>query len=179
MRRENSTLVFAGAYENEADAQVDHEAIEDLHAAGIVGSYAAAIIRRGDDGKVHVNKDDTPTHKGAWGDAVVGILSSPSIIAGAAIGVLADGVDGHILMGMSRSDRKNLGEVLDEGHAGLVVVGNWQLKEAVDKAFAHAERHIERAIKGIQKDEIEAEYAKAMSGKELPRAQALSSSFSA
>ena len=44
------------------------------------------------------------------------------------------------------------------------MVGDWQLEEAIDKAFAHAERHIEREIKGIQKAEIEAEYAKVMSG---------------
>jgi uncharacterized membrane protein len=96
--------------------------------------------------------------------AVVGILFPPSILAGAAIGALAGGVGGHIFKGMSRSDMKDLGELLDEGQAGLVVVGNWQLEEAIDKAFSRAERHIEREIKGVQKDEIEAEYAKAMAG---------------
>ena len=168
MGREDATFVFAGAYESEVDAQLDYEAIKELHAAGVIGGYDAAVIRKGDDGKVHVNKDETSTRKGAWGGAVVGavvgILFPPSIIAGAAIGALAGGVGGHIFKGMSRSDMKDLGELLDEGQAGLVVVGNWQLEEAIDKAFSRAERHIEREIKGVQKDEIEAEYAKAMAG---------------
>jgi len=168
MGREDATFVFAGAYESQADAQLDYEAIKELHASGIIGGYDAAVIRKGDDGKVHVKKDETSTRKGAWGGAVVGavvgILFPPSIIAGAAIGALAGGVGGHIFKGMSRSDMKDLGELLDEGQAGLVVVGDWQLEEAIDKAFAHAERTIEREIKGIQKAEIEAEYAKVMSG---------------
>jgi len=168
MGREDATFVFAGAYESQADAQLDYEASKELHAAGIIGGYDAAVIHKGDDGKVHVNKDETATRKGAWGGAVVGavvgILFPPSIIAGAAIGALAGGVGGHIFKGMSRSDMKDLGELLDEGQAGLVVVGDWQLEEAIDKAFAHAERTIEREIKGIQKAEIEAEYAKVMSG---------------
>ena len=169
MGRGDATFVFAGAYESEADAQLDYEAIKELHAAGIIGGYDAAVIHKGEDGKVHVNKDETATRKGAWGGAVVGavvgILFPPSIIAGAAIGALAGGVGGHIFKGMSRSDMKDLGELLDEGQAGLIVVGDWKLEEAIDKAFAHAERTIEREIKGIQKAEIEAEYAKAMSGK--------------
>ena len=168
MGREDATFVFAGAYESQADAQLDYEAIKELHAAGIIGGYDAAVIHKGDDGKVHVNKDETATRKGAWGGAVVGavvgILFPPSIIAGAAIGALAGGVGGHISKGMSRSDMKDLGELLDEGQAGLIVVGDWKLEEAIDKAFAHAERTIEREIKGIQKAEIEAEYAKVMSG---------------
>ena len=168
MGREDATFVFAGAYESEADAKLDYEAIKELHAAGIIGGYDAAVIHKGDDGKVHVNKDETATRKGAWGGAVVGavvgILFPPSIIAGAAIGALAGGVGGHIFKGMSRSDMKDLGELLDEGQAGLIVVGDWKLEEAIDKAFAHAERTIEREIKGIQKAEIEAEYAKVMSG---------------
>ena len=168
MGREDATFVFAGAYESQADAQLDYEAIKELHAAGIIGGYDAAVIHKGDDGKVHVNKDETATRKGAWGGAVVGavvgILFPPSIIAGAAIGALAGGVGGHIFKGMSRSDMKDLGELLDEGQAGLIVVGDWKLEEAIDKAFAHAERTIEREIKGIQKAEIEAEYAKVMSG---------------
>ena len=168
MGREDATFVFAGAYDSEADAQLDYEAIKELHAAGIIGGYDAAVIHKGDDGKVHVNKDETATRKGAWGGAVVGavvgILFPPSIIAGAAIGALAGGVGGHIFKGMSRSDMKDLGELLDEGQAGLIVVGDWKLEEAIDKAFAHAERTIEREIKGIQKAEIEAEYAKVMSG---------------
>jgi uncharacterized membrane protein len=168
MGRDDATFIFAGAYQSEADAQLDYEVIKELHAAGVIGGYDAAVIHKGADGKVHVNKDETSTRKGAWGGAVVGavvgILFPPSIIAGAAIGALAGGVGGHIFKGMSRSDMKDLGELLDEGQAGLLVVGDWQLEEAVDKAFAHAERTIEREIKGLERAEIEAEYAKVMSG---------------
>jgi hypothetical protein len=40
--------------------------VKDLHALGVVGSYDAAVITTDDGGKVHVNKDETPTRHGAW-----------------------------------------------------------------------------------------------------------------
>ena len=71
------------------------------------------------DGKVHVNKDETATRHGAWGGAavgaVVGILFPPSIIAGAAVGATVGGVGGHLWKGMSRSDVKEFGDIIDAG----------------------------------------------------------------
>lgn len=168
MGREDATFVFAGAYESQADAQLDYEAIKELHAAGIIGGYDAAVIHKGDDGKVHVNKDETATRKGAWGGAavgaVVGIIFPPSILASAGVGALAGGLGGHFLKGMSRKDVKELGELLDEGEVALLVVGDWQLDKAIDKAFSRAIKKMDREVKALQREQLEADYAAMLSG---------------
>ena len=101
--------------------------VKDLHAAGAVGTYDAAVVTKDDEGKVHVNKDEMATRHGAWGGAavgaLVGILFPPSIIAAAAAGAAVGGVGGHLWRGMSRTDVKEFGELIDAGQAALVIVG--------------------------------------------------------
>jgi len=51
--------------------------------------------------------------------------------AGAAIGATA----GHVAAGMSRSDLKDLGELLDAGTSGLVVVAATDMEARVEGAI--------------------------------------------
>ena len=108
-------------------ARDDYEIVKDLHAAGAVGTYDASVVTKDESGKVHVNKDETSTRHGAWGGAavgaVVGILFPPAIIGSAIVGAGIGGVGGHLWKGMSRSDVKEFGELIDAGEAALVIVG--------------------------------------------------------
>lgn len=45
----------------------------------------------------------------------MGILFPPSIICSSVAGAAAGGLIGHLRHGMSRSDMKDLGEILDAG----------------------------------------------------------------
>src|SRR5208282_5949345 len=100
---------------------------KDAHSAGLVGSYDAAVVTKDADGKVHENKDETATRHGAWwgvaAGAAVGLIFPPSILGAAAVGGVIGGVSGHLSKGMSRSDAKELGDFIEPGQAGLVVVG--------------------------------------------------------
>ena len=66
------------------------------------------------------------TRHGGWGGAaagaVFGILVSPSIIGTAIVGAAIGGVGGHLWRGISRSDVKELGELIDDGEAAFLVV---------------------------------------------------------
>ncbi len=170
MGDDRTTFVYIGAYDTEADAQLDYDVVKELFAAGVIGTFDAAVITKDADGKVKVNKDEVPTRRGAWGGlgvgALLGLLFPPSLIASAAVGALAGGVGAHLWKGLSRSDVKELGEVLDEGQAALLVIGDWRLEEQIDKAFAHAEKRLQREIKGLQRAEVEQEIGTLMSGKE-------------
>ena len=119
MAEDETTFIFVATYGNEDDAQADYEVVKELYAADAIGNFDAAVIRKDADGKVHVNKDETATRKGAWGGAavgaVVGILFPPSILATAGVGALAGGLGGHFLKGLSRKEVKELGEQLDSG----------------------------------------------------------------
>ncbi|MCU0309220.1 MAG: DUF1269 domain-containing protein [Thermoleophilia bacterium] len=172
MGKEQDTFVYVGVYTSEDAAKADYEVVKELHAAGVIGSYDAGVIHKEADGKVHVNKDETATRKGAWAGAgigaVVGILFPPSIIGTAAVAGLGGGLIGHFWKGMSRGDLKDIGEMLDTGDAALIVIGDWRLEEAIDKAFARAEKTIEREIRGLDRALVEQEISSLMSGQGGP-----------
>jgi uncharacterized membrane protein len=156
MANPDGVFVFVGTYPDEASAQADYSIVKDLHADGAVGSYDGAVITKDADGKVHVNKDEMATRHGGWGGAavgaVVGILFPPSIIAGAAVGAAVGGVSGHLWRGMSRSDVKELGDMIDAGQAALLVVGQSTLEDALNKAGLKAEKHITKELDANAKD---------------------------
>jgi uncharacterized membrane protein len=103
-----------------------------------------------------VNKDETATRHGAWGGAavgaVVGILFPPAIIGTAIVGAAVGGVGGHLWRGMSRADVKELGEIIDDGQAALLIVGESKVQQAVDKAALKAEKHVAKELDVSAKD---------------------------
>ncbi len=143
-------FIYAANYESLEDATADYDVLLDLHAAELVGSYDVAIISKDDDGKVHVHKREKPTQHGAWAGigvgALVGILFPPSLIASAIVGGGAGAVIGHLARGMSRKDMHELGDLLEEGQAALVIVGESRVDEQVRKALKRARKSIEEEI---------------------------------
>ena len=146
------------------DARADYELVGDLHTeAGLIDAYDAAVIERTEKGKTRiVKKHETPTRVGGvlgggMGLAtglVVALFPFAAVGGGLLVGTAAGGavlgaVAGHAAAGMSRHDLKELGEQLDEGTAGLVVV-------AVSDMGAKVERAMERAEK-VQQKQLEAD----------------------
>jgi uncharacterized membrane protein len=150
MSGSDSIFIYIGTYANEDLAQGDYDIVKDLHWAGDVGAYDAAVITKDEKGKVHVNKDESATRKGAWGGiavgAVVGLLFPPTIIGSAVIGAAVGGVGGHLWKGMSRSDVKELGEFIDSGEACLLVVGEATIEGAVDKTEFKSDKHVQKRL---------------------------------
>jgi uncharacterized membrane protein len=156
MAKPDAVFIYIGTYPSEAAARDDYDVVKDLHATGAVGTYDAAVVTKDGSGKVHVNKDEMATRHGAWGGAavgaVVGILFPPSLIVGAAVGAAAGGVGGHVWRGMSRSDVKELGDVIDDGQAARVIVGESEMEQAVEKAGLKAEKHVAKELDVSPKD---------------------------
>jgi uncharacterized membrane protein len=156
MAKSDAVFVYIGTYPNKTVAQADYEIVKDLHTFGVVGTYDASIVTKDDKGKVHVNKDETATRHGAWGGAaagaVVGILFPPAIIGSALVGAATGGVGGHLWKGMSRSDVKEFGEIIDAGEAALVIVGESTLLAAVDMADLKATKHVAKQLDASVKD---------------------------
>ena len=156
MAAPDAVFIYIGTYPSEAAARADYDVVKDLHAGGAVGTYDAAVVTKDDAGKVHVNKDELATRHGAWGGAavgaVVGILFPPAIIGTAIVGAAVGGISGHLWRGMSRADVKELGEVIDDGQAALVVVGESNVEQALDKAALKAEKHAAKQLHVDPKD---------------------------
>ena len=150
MAKPDAVFIYIGTYPSEAAARADYGVVKDLHAAGAVGTYDAGVVTKDDAGKVHVNKDEMATRHGAWGGAavgaLVGILFPPAIIASAVVGAAVGGVGGHLWRGMSRADVKELGDIIDDDQAALVIVGESTLEQAVDKAALKAEKHVAKEL---------------------------------
>ena len=164
-------LAYVGVYDNPADADTDYEAIKDLHSkAGLIDAYDAAVIVRRADGKVKVTKKhETPTRAGGVLGAGAGLATGLVIalfpiaaIGGGLLAVATGGgavlgaVAGHAAAGMSRKDLKELGEHLDAGQAGLVVVAVSDLGAKIERAMKQARkveaRQLEADTAGIEAD---------------------------
>lgn len=148
-------MAYVGVYPSVADAEEDYQLVKQLHVeADLIDAYDAAVIERRADGKVKIaKKHETPTRVGgvlggglglATGLVVVlfpfaavgGGLLAATTAGGAALGAVA----GHAAAGMSRSDLKELGEYLDAGQAGLVVVGVSDMGAKIERAMRRAEK---------------------------------------
>jgi uncharacterized membrane protein len=156
MAKADGTFVYVATYPDEMTAREDYQVVKGLHARGVVGSYDAAVVTKDSSGKVHENKDETATRHGAWwgiaAGAAVGVLFPPSILGAAALGGVVGGVSGHLAKGMSRSRAKELGDFIDPGQAGLIVVGESTVEGEIQKAVTRAEKQTDEQLDVKPKD---------------------------
>ena len=155
-------MVFVGVYDDVNDADADYDLIKDLHTkAGLMDAYDAAVIEHRADGKVKITKKhETPTRVGGVLGAGVGLATGVVLVlfpfaaigggllavttgGGAVLGALA----GHAAAGMSRKDLKELGEHLDAGQAGLVVVGVADMGARIEREMKKAKKVEARELK--------------------------------
>ena len=150
-------FAYCGVYSKVDDALADYQAVHELHTdIGLIDAYDAAVVERKADGKVKiVKKHETPTRVGGVLGGGVGLATGlvialfPAAAIGGGLllvtgggGAVLGAVAGHAAAGMSRKDLKELGEELDSGQAGLVVV-----------AVADTEAKVKAAMKRAQKVE--------------------------
>jgi len=169
--------LFAAVYDNQDAAEMDYEAVKSLYYDWqLIDNFDAAIVAKRDDGKVKiVKKHEQPTRKGGWRGAGWG-LATGAVIAlfpaaaigggllaattggGAAIGAIA----GHVSKGMNRGDLKDLGEHLDAGQCGLIVVAAADVSAKVERAIANANDITEKQL-DADEQELDADVAEASS----------------
>ena len=148
-------MAYVATYPSVADAEADYELVKDLHTeAGLIDAYDAAVIERRSDGKVKITKKhETPTRVGGVLGGGVGLatglvvalfpfaaIGGGLLAATTAGGAVLGAVTGHAAAGMSRSDLKDLGENLDAGDAGLVVVAVSDMGAKVEAAMRRAQK---------------------------------------
>ncbi|KAA1422730.1 DUF1269 domain-containing protein [Mumia zhuanghuii] len=170
----DTMVVFAASYADEDDAIADYEAVKDFYQeSGLIDTYDAAVISKHDDGKVKiVKKHEQPTRQGAWGGLGIGLVGGAvialfpavaiggALVAGGAAGGALGALAGHVAGGMSRSDLKDLGETLDEGQSGLVVVAATDMEAHVQEAIKRAGKLAKKQLRADEKA-LEAEIDKA------------------
>ena len=164
-------IAYVGVYDTAEDADADYQLVKDLHTkAGLIDSYDAAVIERRADGKVKIiKKHETPTRVGGVLGAGVGLATGlvvvlfPFAAVGGGLlaattggGAVLGAVAGHAAAGMSRHDLKELGEHLDAGQAGLVVVAVSDMGAKIEREMKKARKVEARQLKadtaGIEAD---------------------------
>lgn len=158
-------VVLANQYNDESDALADYDAVHKLYTdLGIIDTYDAAVLTRKPNGKVDiVKRTEEPTRHGAVRGLVVrlavgaavalfpalGLSLAAGMLGGGAIGAATGAVVGHVHGGMRRSDLKDIGELLDNGKSGLLVVAATDVEAKVDAAITSAKK---RAKAQLQAD---------------------------
>ena len=167
----DTLLVYVGVYGDVADAEADYQLVKDLHTeADLIDAYDAAVIERREGGKTKiVKKHETPTRVGGVMGGGVGLATGVvvalfpfaavggGLLAGTtAGGAILGAVAGHAAAGMSRHDLKELGEHLDAGQAGLVVVAVADMGAKVEQAMKRAatleQKRIEADLAELERD---------------------------
>jgi uncharacterized membrane protein len=157
----DTLIAYVGVYGSVEDAEADYQLVKDLHVeAGLIDGYDAAVIERRDGGKTKiVKKHETPTRVGGVLGGGVGLATGlvvalfPFAAIGGGLlatttagGAILGAVAGHAAAGMSRHDLKELGEQLDTGEAGLVVVAVSDMGAKVQRAMKRAEKLEEKQL---------------------------------
>jgi uncharacterized membrane protein len=158
MAEQEAVFLYIGTYRDEATARSEYKLVKELHTLKAVGSYDAVVVTKDDAGRVHVNKDETAVRHGGWGGAVagavVGVLFPPSLLAAAAAGAAVGGVGGHLRRGLSRSDVDELGDLIEQGQAALVIVGRTRLDHVLGLGQLNAEKHVSKQL-GVHPKDID------------------------
>jgi len=160
MSEPDTLLVLAASYDDVAAAEADYEAVKALYyEIKTSHEFDAAVVARKEDGKLEVvKKHEQPTRHGAahglgWGLAVgavcailpgIGLLGG--LVVGGAGGAAIGAVTGHIKGGMDDSDLKALGDVLEQGQAGLIVVYATNMADQVAANIKAVNRFVSKEI---------------------------------
>jgi len=171
-------FVLANQYDNEADAISDFGSVQKLYEdLRMVDTYDAAVLTRKTDGRVRIVKRvEEPARQGMERGAAVGLavgavialfpaagLATEIALGGAgALGASVGAVAGHVAGGMRRSDLKELGELLDKGTSGLLVVAASDVEAKVEAAIRKAKKRAKAQLQSdvnTLKRELEATHA--------------------
>ena len=152
MSDKDTLIVMGASYDSVSDAEVDYEAVKAAYSnAGVGHDFDAAVLERGADGKVKVDdKHEASTRHGAWTGLAIGVVAAilPGIGlgVGAAVGAGIGAITGHIKGGMSNKDLKQLGEVLEKGQAGLIVIYATNMADQVAASIKAENKYVSDAI---------------------------------
>jgi uncharacterized membrane protein len=154
---DNPMFLYAGEYDSVEEAKADLEVLKELHREDLVGTYDAAVLTKNEEGKVKiVDKTEKPTQHGGWAGlavgAAVGLIFPPSILVSGLVGAGAGALIGHLRGGMSNSDLKEVGEMLDESEAALIVVGEATIERAVEEATRRAKKEMKKEVRADAKE---------------------------
>src|SRR5262245_61101033 len=143
----SDVFVFLGSYADEEEAHADYDAVKELHGAGKLRSYDAAVLARDAFERVHIEADEVQTRHGAWTGAAVGAFASlllppAALVSGTATGTLA----GQLRERLSDADLREFGDVVQIGRTALVVIADSNVADLLDERLTGAIATVEKVV---------------------------------
>ncbi len=153
-------MLIAVQYALEEDAIADYEAVRAVYLdLDIIDTYDAAVVTKEPNGKVRiVKKVEEPARQGAVAGLAVGLAVGalvalfPAVALGAglavggAAGAALGATAGHVAAGMSRADLKEIGELLDAGNSGLIIVAATDIEARVEAAIQRGKDIVKKQV---------------------------------
>jgi hypothetical protein len=159
--------VFTATYSDKASAENDYEAVKALYYdLDIMDTFDAAVIEKDEKDTVKVvNTHEQPTRQDAWAGAGLGLaaalvvalfpavaLTGALVLGSTATGAAVGAMVGHLSAGMNRGDLKELGEALDKGEYGLIVIAVTDVSARVNEAISSAKHIVKKDLKANKKE---------------------------
>lgn len=167
MADDTTLTLFVGRYSDAEKAKSDFDLIREHRLENFTTTFDAAVVERDEAGKVRItHKYEVPTRMGGWTGFLVGAalaaIFPPSALAltvMAAAGAGAGAVVGHFVRGVSRSDLKDIGKMLEDSGAALVAVIPTSHAASIREGMARADELVEHQVQGSTR-EVDAEIEK-------------------
>ena len=183
MRSDTPIVLAVATYADRQDCVSDYQTVMSAKTEGEFDHIAAAVLTKDADGEVEVERHDSTAKHGAWGGALLGgallvaaPVAAPVAIGAGAVGVGASagvgggasmaglagagGLAGHFWHNIPKSKTREMGDLLEEGESGLLVVAVNKKGSDISPLLAHAKRSI---IDDSTKADLEAVYDDAIS----------------
>lgn len=148
------TTVAVATYGDKAAADLDYDAIRDVKSGGQLDHLAIAVVTKGADGKLDIDRHDSTAKHLAWGGGILGaaatVVFAPlgivflgPLVANTAVYAGAGGLVGHFWHNIPKDEVHKMGELLAAGDVGIMIVAVNPQGTDVGALLANAqEKHV-------------------------------------
>jgi hypothetical protein len=161
MKADTPITLAAARYSTRDAAVAGFDMVRDAHRVGEFDHTAVAVLTKDESGKLQVERHDTTAKHLAWVGAaltVVAPVAAVGIVGGAGAGALV----GHFHHNIPKKDVEAIGELLESGQSGLIVVAVNKAGTDIEPLLSEAEKTVVvQTTRGDLDSEIDNEIAKA------------------
>lgn len=127
------TTIAVATYANQANAELDYDMLRSVKSGGQLDHIAISMVTKGADGKLKIDRHDSTAKHLAWGGGILGaaltVVAAPlgivflgPLVANTAVYAGAGGLVGHFWHNIPKDDVRKMGDLLETGEYGLVIV---------------------------------------------------------
>jgi uncharacterized membrane protein len=127
------TTIAVATYANKVNAETDYDMLRSVKSGGQLDHIAISMVTKGADGKLEIDRHDSTAKHLAWGGGILGaaltVVAAPlgivflgPLVANTAIYAGAGGLVGHFWHNIPKDEVRKMGDLLQSGEYGLVIV---------------------------------------------------------